>query len=84
MGRAIFIADDPADMTEARLETLIPDIKGVTHWQITPDGEVLVEYDEQVIGGNIIEEALAGIGFRVRPLALDDDAGGADSGRAPR
>ncbi len=84
MGRAIFVADDPADLTDAELENLIPDMKGVTGWQISPGGEVIVEYDEQVIGGPIIEEALAGIGFRVRPIALDDDVGGADSGREPR
>jgi hypothetical protein len=77
MGQAIFVADDPADQTTAKLEDLVPQIHGVTTWQIRADGEVALEYDETTISLETIAEAFAGLGFRVKPLHDDPDAGDA-------
>lgn len=71
MGYALFIADDPAQRTEGQLEKLVPRLHGVAHWQIGPQGEVTIEYDETTVSLATITEALQGLGFRVQPVADD-------------
>lgn len=74
MGRLIFIANDPDNRTEATLHDLIPAMDGVVNWEIGPGGEVIIEYDAQVTSAETIEEALAGLDFRVRHIADQSEA----------
>ena len=78
MGQAIFIADDPAGVTEGQLSTLVDQLRSVTAWNVGPNGEVVIEYREGDIAVETIEEALAGLGYRVQPVADDPDAGDAE------
>ncbi|HBY97839.1 MAG: hypothetical protein M5U01_31245 [Ardenticatenaceae bacterium] len=75
MGRAVFVANDPRNRTVGHLENLIAELRGVTDWTLGPDGVVTIEYDDEMIGVATIEEALAGLGFRVEHVADDPEAG---------
>ncbi len=75
MGQAVFTARDPAGNTRADLESLLPTLHAVTHWNVEPSGRVTIEYDEQAGSVEVIEEALAGLGFEVQHNADDPDAG---------
>lgn len=76
MGRAVFVANDPNDRTAGQLEDLIPELRGVTDWNLGPGGEVVIEYDDEMIGAATIEEALAGLDFRVKHIDDEPRAGG--------
>lgn len=80
MTRATFIAQDPHRRTadEGELKGLLDDIRGIKHWSIDAQGQVTVEYDHQQTSSNVIEEALAGIGYRVKHLHDDARLGKAD------
>jgi hypothetical protein len=75
MGQARFIARDPDDHTRATLAPLIADLHAVTRWEVEPDGQVWIEYDEQAGSVAVIEEALAGLGFEIEHLTDNPDAG---------
>lgn len=75
MGQAVFAARDPQQNTTADLETLIRNLHAVTQWKIEPGGIVTIEYDEQAGSVEVIEEALAGLGFEIQPIADDPNAG---------
>ncbi len=81
MSQAIFSAIDPNHRTGARsqLGNLLADIRGVLDWQIDSDGQVVVEYNHQETSSNVIEEALAGVGYRVKHVRDDARLGDADA-----
>jgi predicted TIM-barrel fold metal-dependent hydrolase len=70
MGIAKFIAIDPyaPAATEAELEEYLSRIHGVIDWTIHPNGEVTLEYDNRLINDGLIEDALVGIGFRLKHI----------------
>jgi hypothetical protein len=76
MGLARFVAKDPyaPAATEKELEDLIPKIHGVIDWTIHPNGDVTLEYDGSRISDELIEEALVGIGFKLKHICDDPDA----------
>jgi hypothetical protein len=71
MGIAKFVAIDPyaPSATEAELEDYLSRIHGVMDWTIHHNGEVTLEYDNNLINDRLIEDALAGIGFKLKHLA---------------
>lgn len=76
MSLARFIARDPytPGATEEELEDLIPKMHGVIDWTIHPDGDVTLEYDRSRISDEVIEEALKGLGFRLKHICDDPEA----------
>lgn len=76
MGLAKFVAKDPytPPATEDELREFIPQIHGVTNWTIDPDGEVTLEYDESEIDDPLIEEALDGMGFKLKHIFDEPNA----------
>jgi hypothetical protein len=70
MSLARFIAKDPYTpaATEEELEDLLTRIYGVVDWTVHPDGEVTVEYNRGRISDELIEEALAGMGFELKHI----------------
>jgi hypothetical protein len=71
MSLARFVARDPyrPSATREELEDLVVRIDGVVDWSISAEGEVTVEYDRKRISDELIEDALAGIGFRLTHLS---------------
>ncbi len=78
--RATFVASDPYQRSdnESKLRNLLADVHGVRSWQIGDNGEVTIEYDHEETSSNVIEEALAGIGYRVKHVHDDARLGRAD------
>ena len=78
--RAIFIATDPFRRSdeESKLRTLLTDLRGVLDWRVADNGEVTVEYDHDETSSNVIEEALAGIGYQIKHIHDDARLGKAD------
>jgi len=76
MGLARFVAQDPYTpaMTEKEMEELIPRIRGAMDWTIHPNGEVTLEYDRVQNSDDIIEAALAGMGFKLKHIFDHPDA----------
>lgn len=81
MSRATFIARSPDDRkeNEKKLNGIISEVRGITDWNIGPNGEVTVEYNHDETSSNIIEEALAGIGYQVRHIHDTQRLGKADA-----
>lgn len=81
MSQAIFTAIDPNRRTGERsqLRNLLSDMRGVLDWRIDADGQVVVEYNHEETSSNVIEEALAGIGYRVKHVHDDARLGDADA-----
>jgi hypothetical protein len=46
------------------LYNILSEMDGVIGWAVNQDGDVTVEYDHNRINGNVVEEALAGIGLQ--------------------
>jgi hypothetical protein len=65
-----FIAIDPyaPQDTEKELEFFIPRFKGMRDWEIHPDGDVVIKYDDGRISGELIEEVLERNGFHVKHI----------------
>jgi hypothetical protein len=78
--KATFVATDPYHRAddESKLRNLLTYLRGVKDWQADKDGEITVEYDHEVTSSNVIEEALAGIGYRVKHVHDDARLGKAD------
>jgi hypothetical protein len=70
MSLARFVAHDPyrPKATNEELEELLFKIDGVIDWTIHRNGEVTLEYDRKRISDELIEDALLGIGFRLKHL----------------
>ena len=70
MSLARFIARDPYTpaATEEELEDLLAKIHGVSDWTVRSDGEVTLEYDRSIISDDLVEEALAGMGFQLKHI----------------
>ena len=71
MGIAKFIAKDPYDpgSIKSELDQLLDRMDGVLDWAITPQGEVAVEYDNELINDEMIEEALSGLGLKLKHIS---------------
>ena len=80
MGVVQFIAKDPyaPAATEAEIEGLLVEMSGIADWTIEANGEVRVEYDSYYISSDMIEEALTGLGFKVKHLSEEP---GAETGK---
>ena len=80
MGLARFVAIDVSRprATKTELNDLISRMDGVIDWRIEPDGDVIVEYNHDLISDQVIESALRGIGFRLTHISDDPDADPAD------
>lgn len=65
MNLARFVARDPyrPPATREELDELLLKMDGVIDWTIHGQGEVTLEYDRTRISDELIEDALAGIGF---------------------
>ena len=84
MGLAKFTATDtytPA-ATEEELENIIPKIHGVIDWNVHEDGDVTLEYDRHLISDELIEDALVGMGFKLKHILDEPDASEAEVRRA--
>jgi hypothetical protein len=70
VGLAEFIAKDPYSPAaiEKELRDLMPRIHGVMDWTIHPNGDVTFEYERSPINDDVIEEALIGMGFRIKHI----------------
>jgi copper chaperone CopZ len=70
MSLARFVAQDPyrPSATKKELEDLVSKVDGVIDWSVSADGEVTLEYDRKRISDELIEDALAGIGFRLKHI----------------
>lgn len=81
MSQATFMALDPNHRTTERsqLGNLLADIRGILDWRIDPDGQVVVDYDHQETSSNVIEEALAGVGYRIKHVRDEARLGDADA-----
>jgi hypothetical protein len=73
MGLARFVAQDPYSpkATKEELNDLLDRMKGVLDWTIHDNGDVTLAYDPNRIYGGLIEDALAGIGFKLHHV-LDE------------
>jgi hypothetical protein len=70
MSLARFVARDPYTpaATEEELEDVLAKIQGVSDWTLHSDGKVTLEYDRSVISDDLVEEALAGMGFQLKHI----------------
>lgn len=76
MGVAKFIAKDAysADALKNELDSLLGKMDGVLDWAINlDDDEVAVEYDHELINDEMIEEALSGVGLKLKHISDEPD-----------
>jgi hypothetical protein len=75
MGIARFSARDPyrPACSEQELDELLSEMDGVLDWTVDAANEVTVEYDRHDISDEVIEEALAGVGFDLKHISDDPD-----------
>ncbi len=80
MAQASFVASDPYHRVESerKLKDLITDIHGVTDWDIDSRGRVTIQYNPEETSSNVVEEALAGIGYRIEHVSDTQRLGKAD------
>jgi hypothetical protein len=76
MNLATFVARDPyrPRATKEELDGLLLRMDGVEDWTIHGSGEVTLEYDRTRISDELIEDALAGIGFKLKHICDKPDA----------
>jgi len=76
MGLARFVAQDPyrPRATEEELDELLDRVDGVLDWTIHDNGDVTLEYDSNRIYEGLIEDSLAGIGFKLHHIEDEPDA----------
>jgi hypothetical protein len=81
MARAVFVAGDPyrRDESKKKLKNLIAEMRGVTDWHIDSNGRVTVDYKPEETSSNVVEEALAGIGYRIEHVSDSQRLGRADA-----
>jgi hypothetical protein len=70
IGLARFIARDPYAPAASRqeLDDLLSRMDGVIDWAIHRSGDVTLEYDRDRISDDLIEDALVGIGFKLKHI----------------
>jgi hypothetical protein len=75
VGVVRFIAKDPyaPAATEAEIEALLVEMSGISDWTMEAKGEVRVEYDSYFISSDMIEEALEGLGFKLKHISEDPE-----------
>jgi len=80
MGLARFVAQNPFDpaSTERKLRELIPRARGVMDWVIRPDGDVVLKYDSRQFNDEVMEEALTRLGFQLKHILDEPNAGEAE------
>jgi len=81
MGLARFVARDPyrPKATKEELDNLLDRVDGVLDWTIHGNGDVTLEYDSSRIDEGLIEDALAGIGFRLHHVLDEPEANEAET-----
>ena len=81
MGLARFVAQDPyrPKATKEELDSLLDRVDGVLDWTIHGNGDVTLEYDSSRIYEGLIEDALAGIGFRLHHVLDEPEANEAET-----
>jgi hypothetical protein len=84
MGLARFVAQDPyrPRASKEELDDLLDRVDGVLNWTIHANGDVTLEYDSDRLDEGLLEDALAGIGFRLHHILDEPDAGEAASQNA--
>ncbi|MFN2186171.1 MAG: hypothetical protein ACK2UU_19475 [Anaerolineae bacterium] len=70
MGLARFVAQDPyrPNATKEELDGVLDRVDGALDWKIEENGEVTLEYDTERIDESLLEDALAGIGFKLHHI----------------
>jgi hypothetical protein len=70
MGLARFVAKDPyrPNATKEELDGVLDRVDGALDWTIEDNGDVTLEYDTDRIDEGLLEDALAGIGFRLHHI----------------
>jgi len=84
LGLARFTAKHPYNptATKEKLEEILRKIHGVTDCTIHEYGDVTLEYDRHFVSDELIEDALACMGFKIKHTLDDLDASEADVNRA--
>jgi hypothetical protein len=74
-GVAKFIAKDPYAplATREELNDLLSRMDGVIDWAINKDNEVAVEYEQDRINDEMIEDALIGLGLKLKHISEELD-----------
>lgn len=72
MGLARFRASRPEELTGIDIEIveLLSRVRGALGWDVTPEGEVHVEYDATRISESTLTNVLRGLGFRPAPVPV--------------
>jgi hypothetical protein len=80
MGLARFVAQDPyrPRATNDELDRVLDRVDGALAWTIEENGDVTLEYDSERIDEGLIEDALAGIGFKLHHIADEPAASEAE------
>jgi hypothetical protein len=75
MGLARFVAQDPyrPNATKEELDGVLDRVDGALDWMIEDSGDVTLEYDTERIDEGLLEDALAGIGFKLYHI-IDEPA----------
>jgi hypothetical protein len=81
MGLARFVAQDPyrPRATKEELDELLNKVDGALDWTIHDNGDVTLEYDSDRLYEGLIEDALAGIGFKLHHIEDEPDASEAEA-----
>jgi hypothetical protein len=84
MGLATFVAQDPyrPRATKKELDELLDKVDGALDWTIHDNGDVTLEYDSNRLYEGLIEDALAGIGFKLHHIVDEPDADEAEAEKA--
>jgi hypothetical protein len=81
VGLARFVALDPyrPRATKEELDELLNKVDGALAWKIHDNGDVTLEYDSDRLYEGLIEDALAGIGFKLHHIVDEPDASEAEA-----
>jgi hypothetical protein len=75
MGLARFVAQDPyrPRATKEELNELLNRVDGALDWTIHDNGDVTLKYDSDRLYEGLLEDALAGIGFKLHHIVDEPD-----------
>ncbi len=81
MAQAVFIAGDPNRRAESenKLQERVAAMRGVIAWSVDAGGHVTVDNRQDQTSSNVIEEPLAGIGYRIERVEDSRRVGNADA-----
>jgi hypothetical protein len=84
MGIARFFAVDTyrPRATRDEIDTILSKMRGVTDWRFHPKGEVVVQYESDLIGDEAIEAALEGVGYGLAHISDDPHVAGTEADEA--